>query len=174
MEAKEEELIVVRGIVGAEVLDYLSCAGISERFFQRSRAWFTQRLNNNIVNGKPIGFRPEELFRLRKALKEIASEIVEFTRNIPNIPTDLAVKVYVVRDRNAIEYILNDDVDGFRSYLADDPYLDLGEPECFDTEVEALAFCAGIGYGMDELNPEVYALRSTEEGDMRFIEVLME
>lgn len=174
MYQEKDELIQIRDIAGAEVLDYLSCSGISRRFFKRSRAWFTQRLNNNTVNGKAIGFRPQELLQLRYALKKVASEIVEFTSNIPNIPTDMAVKVYVVRDRNAIDYILNDDVDGFRSYLSEDLYLDLGKPEYFDSEEEAIAFCCGLAYGMDDRNPEVYALRSTEEGDKKFIETIMD
>ena len=167
---KEQNFIQIRQIQGAEILDVLNCAAISERFFNRSRAWFIQRLNNNIVNGKPVSFTPEELLRLRTALKILASEIVDFTNHIPNIPTDMAIKVYVITDSEAIQYFLNDDIDGFKEYLASDDMLDFPTPEYFDTEAEALAFCTGIGYGTNErATPERYPLRSCEEVDLPFI-----
>lgn len=170
---KEQNFIPIRRIQGAEILDVLNCAAISERFFNRSRAWFIQRLNNNIVNGKAVSFTPEELLILRSALKILASEIVDFTTHIPNIPTDMAIKVYVISDAEAIQYFINDNVDGFKEYLASDDMLDFPAPEYFDTEAEALAFCAGIGYGTTErATPERYPLRSCEEVDLPFIEAI--
>lgn len=167
---KEQNFIPIRKIQGAEILDVLNCAAISERFFNRSRAWFIQRLNNNIVNGKPVSFTPEELLRLRTALKILASEIVDFTTHIPNLPTDMAIKVYVITDSEAIQYFINDDIDGFKEYLASDEMLDFPAPEYFDTEAEALAFCAGIGYDTNErATPKRYPLRSCEEVDLPFI-----
>lgn len=170
---KDKNFIPMRQIEGAEILDILNCAAISERFFNRSRAWFIQRLNNNIVNGKSVSFTPEELFRLRNALKILASEIVDFTTHIPNIPTDMAIKVYVISDPEAIQYFLNDDVDGFKEYLASDDMLDFPSPEYFDTKAEALAFCSGIGYDTNEhATPERYPLRSCEAVDLPFIEAI--
>lgn len=170
---KDNEIISLRQVKGADILDVLNCAGISERFFNRSRAWFIQRLNNNIVNGKPVSFTPAELFKLRTALKILAFEITDFAKNIPNIPTDMAIKVYVIDDPEAIQYFINDDVEGFKEYLASDDMLDFPSPEYFDTEAEALAFCTGIGYGADERAiPERYPLRSYEEVDLPFIEVM--
>ena len=169
----KRELIRIREIEGAQVFDMLSCAAIAKRFFRRSRAWFIQRLNNNKVNGKPVSFSPEELLKLRTSLKVLASEITHFTSNIPKIPTDMSIKVYVVEDTEAIDFIQNNDLDGFKAYLAEDETLDFGAPECFDTEAEALAFCAGIGYGMDERAPvERYPLRSCEPDDVPFIEAI--
>ncbi|MBD5420062.1 MAG: DUF5053 domain-containing protein [Bacteroides sp.] len=165
-----ENLISIRNKEGAAILDFVNCAAISERFFNRSRAWFTQRLNNNIVNGKPISFTPEELLKLRTSLKVLALELTEFSSHIPNIPTDMAIKVYVIEDRIAIDYIQNDDLEGFKDYIASDLTLDFGEPAYFDTEAEALAFCAGLGYGQDERGiPDRYPLRSSEESDQPFI-----
>ena len=167
---KDNEIISLRQVKGADILDVLNCAGISGRFFNRSRAWFIQRLNNNIVNGKPVSFTPTELFKLRTALKILASEITDFTTNIPNIPTDMAIKVYIIEDPEAIQYFINDDVEGFKEYLASDDMLDFPAPEYFDTEAEALAFCSGIGYGTNErATPERYPLRSCEEVDLPFI-----
>ena len=173
MRDSKREIIRIREIEGAQVFDMLSCAAIAKRFFHRSRAWFIQRLNNNRVNGKLASFSPEELLKLRTSLKVLASEITHFTSNIPNIPTDMSIKVYIVEDTTAIDFIQNNDLDGFKAYLAEDDTLDFGSPECFDTEAEALAFCAGIGHGMDERAPvERYPLRSCELDDVPFIEAI--
>ena len=167
-------LVSIRNIEGAGILNFINCAAISERFFNRSRAWFTQRMNNNIVNGKPISFTSEELLKLRTSLKILASELMEFSSHIPNIPTDMAIRVYVIEDSIAIDYIQNDDLEGFKDYIASDHNLDFGEPEYFDTEAEALAFCAGLGYGQDERGvPTRCPLRSSEQSDQPFIECIV-
>lgn len=44
-------------------------------------------------------------------------------------------------------------MDGFAKYLADKETYTFDEPIQFDSEKEALVFCAGIGYGVDERNP---------------------
>lgn len=85
----------------------------------------------------------------------------------------MSVKVYVVTEPLAIDFIVDDDIDGFKEYLAEDDTIILPEPECFDTEDEALAFCSGIGYGVDERAPvERYPLRSCEPDDLPFIEAI--
>ncbi len=162
-------IVRIRKIEGAQILDTMNCAAISERFFNRSRAWFIQRLNN-IVNGKPVSFTPEELLKLQISLKILSSEITQFTSNIPNIPTDMSIKVYVITDSEAINYLVNDDIDGFKEYLDSDDMLDFPGPEYFDTYAEALAFCSGIGYSANERALlERYPLRSCEETDLPFI-----
>jgi len=167
------DIIRIRKIDGAQILDTMNCAAISERFFNRSRAWFIQRLNNNIVNGKPVSFSTEELLKLRTSLKVLASEITRFTSNIPNLPTDMSIKVYVIDDPASIEFFENDDIDGFKEYLTEDDTIIFPEAECFDTEAEALAFCSGIGYGTNERCPvERYPLRSCESTDLPFIEAI--
>lgn len=85
----------------------------------------------------------------------------------------MSVKVYVIRDRTAIEFIETNDIKGFKDYLAEEEYLMFDEPVEFTTEQEALAFCAGIGYGVDESLPvEILPLRSFEEYDQPFIELI--
>lgn len=171
------EVIRLRELTGAKVLDTINCAYIAERFFNRSRAWFIQRLNNNIVNGKPVSFTPDELLKLRTALKVIASEITQFTTQIPKLPTDMSIKVYVVTEPALIDFIVDSDLEGFKAYLDEskenDDFILFDEPECFDTEAEALAFCSGIGYGSDErANPNRFPLRSCEKDDLPFIEAI--
>ena len=168
-----DEMISLRKIEGASILDGLNCAYISSRFFDRSRAWFIQRLNNNRVNGKPVSFTPKELFRLRSSLKTFASEITKFTVNIPNTPSDMSIKVYVIENPSLIEFLQEDDLEGFKNYLTEDDTLYFADPECFDSEAEALAFCSGIGYGSDERGlVQRYPLRSCEPVDLPYIEAI--
>lgn len=85
----------------------------------------------------------------------------------------MAVKVYVISDPLAINFFVDDDIDGFKEYLDSDDMLDFPEPEVFETEQQALAFCAGIGFGIDERAPiERLPLRSCEPADVPFIEAI--
>ena len=78
----------------------------------------------------------------------------------------MAIQVYVVSDPLAIDFIQNEDLDGFKEYLDSDDMLSFDEPE-------ALAFCSGIGFGTDERAPvERYPLRSSEDCDLPFIEAI--
>lgn len=170
---RDEKIFRIRQVEGAQILEMINCAAISERFFNRSRAWLIQRLNNNTVNGKPVSFTPDELFKLRSSLRVLSSEIIQFANNIPQIPTDMSIKVYVIEDPTAIALFLKDDIEGFKEYLASDDMLDFPEPEVFDTEDEAIAFCTGLGYGKDErATPDRYPLRSCEPADIHFIEAI--
>ena len=85
----------------------------------------------------------------------------------------MSAKVYVIKDRTAIDFIENNDIDRFRDHLAEEEYLMFDEPVEFETEREALAFCSGLGYGTMEGAPvEQFPLRSFEEYDMPFIEAI--
>lgn len=82
----------------------------------------------------------------------------------------MSAKVYVIKDRTMIEFIENNDPDGFKNYLAEDEYLMLDAPVEFETQQEALAFCAGLGYDVDDTLPvDTLPLRSFEEYDQPFI-----
>lgn len=60
-----------------DLLRVMNGAYIAERFFGKSGSWFSQKLNNNIKNGKPCEFTPEELKVLADALRTIAIELEE-------------------------------------------------------------------------------------------------
>ena len=49
------------------------------------------------------------------------------------------IKVYVISDPLAINFLVDDDIDGFKEYLDSDDMLDFPEPEVFETERQALA-----------------------------------
>lgn len=81
-------------------------------------------------------------------------------------------KVYIVRDSEAITYIVNDDISGLIEALASylDPELEVAT---FATIPEALAFCAGLGHNQDERTlPSVYPLRDFEPTDQPYIRLL--
>lgn len=60
--------------------------------------------------------------------------------------------IYILTDSCSIDYILNGDIEGLKEYLSEPEncYLSLSEPITFETEAEAAAFGAGLGYGTDE------------------------
>ena len=58
-----------------DLLRVLNGAYIAERFFGKSGSWFSQKLNNNLKNGKPCEFTNEELETLSNALHTIAIEL---------------------------------------------------------------------------------------------------
>jgi Domain of unknown function (DUF5053) len=59
-----------------EIFNYLSIQAVAQRM-RKSRAWLSQRLNGNLIHGKPAEFTPEEKELLRKTLKDIASDIID-------------------------------------------------------------------------------------------------
>ena len=58
-----------------EVLPILSVSFIAKNYFNKSRQWFYQKLNGNIVNGKPAKFTKEEIKTLNSALKDLSEKI---------------------------------------------------------------------------------------------------
>ncbi|MGN0228559.1 MAG: hypothetical protein ACI4BH_01995 [Muribaculaceae bacterium] len=44
------------------------------------------------------------------------------------------IKVYIITDQTAIDLITDNDLDGFKAYLAEDETLYFPEPETFATE----------------------------------------
>lgn len=58
-----------------EVLPAVSVAYIARQYFGRSRAWLTQRINGNEVNGKRATFTPEELHIMRAALRDLSAKL---------------------------------------------------------------------------------------------------
>ncbi len=55
---------------------------IAERFFNRSRAWFNQKVNHSIVNGKPAEFTEAERKTLANALRTLSIELDELADDL--------------------------------------------------------------------------------------------
>ena len=54
-----------------KVLDFASMSYIAEHYFGKSRQWLYQRINGNLINGRPADFTQEELKTLSLALSEL-------------------------------------------------------------------------------------------------------
>lgn len=72
---KDPILSKIKFMERQDLLRVLNGAYIAERFFGKSGSWFSQKLNNNLKNGKPCKFTSEELETLSNALHTIAIEL---------------------------------------------------------------------------------------------------
>lgn len=69
----------IEDLKASDILRILNASYIAERFFGKSGSWFSQKLNNNIKNGKPCAFTPDELETLSNALYTISIELQEIS-----------------------------------------------------------------------------------------------
>lgn len=81
MEIVNRRDVDVRGEMG-ELMQALNMSYIAREFFHKDRSWLAQRLNGNIVNGKPSAFTGEELETFRSALVDIQNRLSETISNI--------------------------------------------------------------------------------------------
>lgn len=58
-----------------DILPYISVSAIAKNYFGKSKEWFYQKINGNIVNGKPAKFTEEEIKNLNFALQDISKKI---------------------------------------------------------------------------------------------------
>lgn len=58
-----------------EVAEIVSLSYIAKNYFHKTRQWLYQKLNGNIVNGKPAAFSRDEIDVLNNALKDISKKI---------------------------------------------------------------------------------------------------
>lgn len=57
------------------VIPYISLSTIAKEYFGKSRNWLYQRINGNIVNGKPAKFSDEERKTLKTAIEDITHKL---------------------------------------------------------------------------------------------------
>lgn len=58
-----------------EISDMINLSYIAKKYFKKSRAWLSQRVNGNIVNGKPCRFTPAELDTFNAALRDMSARL---------------------------------------------------------------------------------------------------
>lgn len=58
-------------------LPLINVAEFSRHYFGKSSSWFYQRLNGNIVHGKPVSFTDEELKQLQDAFQDLSKRLLE-------------------------------------------------------------------------------------------------
>lgn len=57
------------------ISNMISFKYIAETYFKKSKSWFSQRLNGNMVHGRKCGFNDDEMRTLRYALQDISKKI---------------------------------------------------------------------------------------------------
>jgi len=58
------------------VIPAISLVYIAKKYFNKSDAWLYQRINGNVVNGKPAQFTINEIEQLKRALIDISNQLV--------------------------------------------------------------------------------------------------
>lgn len=62
-----------------DISDIINLSYVAEHYFNKSRQWLNQRINENIVNGKPAKFTNDQIRILNNALKDISRKIGSHT-----------------------------------------------------------------------------------------------
>jgi FtsP/CotA-like multicopper oxidase with cupredoxin domain len=55
--------------------DILPIAYIARNYFRKSKEWLYQKINGNVVNGKPAAFSDAEMQTLNKAIHDISEKL---------------------------------------------------------------------------------------------------
>jgi len=61
-----------------EMQEIVSMSFIAKTYFNKTKSWMSQRVNELNVNGKPAKFTPEEINTLNEAFKDISRKVGEF------------------------------------------------------------------------------------------------
>jgi hypothetical protein len=62
-----------------EVTEVVSLSYIAKNYFNKTRQWLYQKINGNVVNGKPAKFTPEEINILNFAIHDISKKLGSIT-----------------------------------------------------------------------------------------------
>jgi hypothetical protein len=58
-----------------DIIPAISLVYIAKTYFNKTDAWLYQRINGNIVNGKPASFSPRELDTMKFALSDLSNKL---------------------------------------------------------------------------------------------------
>jgi hypothetical protein len=58
-----------------DIIPAISWVYIAKNYFNKTDAWLYQRINGNIVNGKPASFTPREMETMRFALSDLSNKL---------------------------------------------------------------------------------------------------
>ena len=59
----------------SQISEMISMAYIAKTYFNKSKSWLSQRINEFDVNGKPAKFLPDEINTLNFAIKDISAKL---------------------------------------------------------------------------------------------------
>lgn len=68
------ELLTIRQQL-EPIVPYISLSTIAKEYFGKSRNWLYQRINGNLVNGKPAKFTTNEKAKLKEAINDIIGKL---------------------------------------------------------------------------------------------------
>ncbi len=71
--AKATELVIKQKL--QDVIPAVSLVYIAKTYFNKTDAWLYQRINGNMVNGKPAKFTPAEIDKLKYALNDLSKKL---------------------------------------------------------------------------------------------------
>lgn len=77
---KRQDVDVAKAI--SEVRDAVSLSYIAKTYFGKGAPWLMQRINGNIVNGKPAAFTSAELMTLANALEDLGKKLLSASHGI--------------------------------------------------------------------------------------------
>ncbi|NDV96456.1 DUF5053 domain-containing protein [Dysgonomonas sp. 521] len=80
IEERVDELISILKV--SDITKIVSMSYIATKYFKKSRSWLHQRLNGDIVNGKPAKFTNDEKRTLKLALEDISKKMQETSSKI--------------------------------------------------------------------------------------------
>lgn len=66
------------------IFELLSGAKVATDCFGKSRSWLHQRINGDLVNGKPAEFTQDQKRQLAAYLKKQAQELIETAKQLEN------------------------------------------------------------------------------------------
>jgi hypothetical protein len=58
-----------------DIIPAISLVYIAKTYFNKTDAWLYQRINGNMVNGKPASFTPQELTKLKFAFDDLSNKL---------------------------------------------------------------------------------------------------
>jgi hypothetical protein len=77
---RAEDLVLRQKI--KEIAPAISLAHIAKEYFNKSDNWIYQRINGNIVNGKPATFTDKELETMKFAFSDISNKLSSLSASL--------------------------------------------------------------------------------------------
>lgn len=61
-----------------ELRDIINLSGFAKKYFNHTHAWFSQRLNENRVNGKQQKFTSEDCDKIASSFRSLANQLTAY------------------------------------------------------------------------------------------------
>lgn len=84
---RAEQMKIKSGVVWVAFLELGGLVNVSKfakRYFSKTHAWFSQRLNGYSVNGKPQKFSADDYAQIAASFRDMANKLNEYADAIDN------------------------------------------------------------------------------------------